>query len=126
MALPSLQRTQIMDIYTFSIVIVTITFLVVVILVMYGHSQELQEEIRESDEQLVILGNSLDHKIYQLEGIRNDLKTSEAIWKARYKAKTNRLNNLKDELKNLEREVLRLQQERLACVTCTPTLKKKA
>lgn len=87
MALPSLQRTQIMDIYTFSIIIITITFLVVVILVMYGHSHGLQEELRDSDEQFTQACNSLDFKTQELG---------------------------------------RLQNERLACVYCTPTLKVKA
>jgi len=45
MALPSLQRTQIMDIYLFGFIIFTIGSLVVTILVMYGHSTAHKEEI---------------------------------------------------------------------------------
>ena len=122
-----------MDIYLFTFIIFAFGSLVVTILVMYGQSHNLQDELRELDEEYSHAVNSLDFKTQRLvaledteKQLRSDLKSTENIWKARYQARTNRLNNAKDEIKNLEREVRKLQHERLACVTCTPTLKKKA
>ena len=82
-----------MDIYTFSIVLVTISLLVFIIIAMYGHSHRLQEDLRDMDEELVTLGNSVDHKTAQLESCRELLNEQ-------YK-------------------------ERLACIQCTPSLRKR-
>ncbi len=104
-----------MDIYLFTFIILSFGSLVVTILVMYGQSHVLQDEIRELEEECSRAVNSLDFKTQRLVAFED----SERLYKERF-------NKAKDEIKNLERYIRKLQNERLACVTCTPTLKKKA
>jgi len=98
MALPSLQRTQIMDIYLFGFIIFTIGSLVVTILVMYGHSHKLHAKLRDMDDDL------------------------HEAWNYRRSI----MKQLEERVVSGRKQILKLQKERLACVYCTPTLKKKA
>jgi len=72
---------------------------------MYAHSHKLQDDMLELDEAQAVSMVALENT------------------ERRYKE---RFNKAKDEIKNLEREIRKLQHERLACVTCTPTLKERA
>ena len=89
-----------MDIYLFSFIILAFGSLVITALVMYGHSHKLQDELRELDEEYSHAVNSLDFK-------------------------TQRLVALEEAVEYKESRIRELERERLACVTCTPTLKKK-
>ena len=88
-----------MDIYLFSFIIFAFACLTIVTLVAYAYYRE-----------------DLENKSQYIHDLENQVDSTEqrairdiGIVKARY-----------------EREVRRLQQEQLACVTCTPTLKERA
>jgi len=94
-----------MDIYLFGFIIFTIGCLVITILVMYGHSHKLHAELRDMDDDLHVAWNYRRSVMKQLE---------------------ERLEITRKMRDSHKRQILKLQKERLACVYCTPTLKKKA
>ena len=109
-----------MDIYLFSFIIFAFACLSILSLVALAHYHEDLDRARCYLEDVEEANDSTEQQL------RSDLQSTKVFWQAKYKARTNRLNNANDEIKNLEREIRKLQNERLACVTCTPTLKERA